>query len=73
MFLKSGEKLPTVDAISRAWSGKWPEFRAPKISGFKTDLDCKVVPPGQTFTATVTAQDLQGLPLTYEWEVTGRG
>jgi hypothetical protein len=71
MFLKSGEKLPTVDAISRAWSGKWPEFRAPKISGFKTDLDCKVVPPGQTFTATVTAQDLQGLPLTYEWEVTG--
>lgn len=73
MFLKSGEKMPTVDAISRAWTGQWPEFRAPKITAFSTtpNIACQVVSPEQTVEASVTAQDFQNLPLTYEWEVTG--
>ena len=29
MLLDTGEKLPTSDAISRAWNDKWPNNRAP--------------------------------------------
>jgi hypothetical protein len=70
MFLKSGEKLPTVDAIVRAWTGKWPPTRSPRIVSFDTPLREATVPAGQTSTATVTAEDPQGDPLQYEWTVT---
>lgn len=29
MFLRSGERLPAVDAVSRLWTGQWPSPRAP--------------------------------------------
>ncbi|MEI8342426.1 MAG: glycoside hydrolase family 2 TIM barrel-domain containing protein, partial [Verrucomicrobiota bacterium] len=52
MFLKTGEKMPTVDAMARAWNGKWPAVRSPKILSFKTDLAENKVPAGKTFTAS---------------------
>lgn len=69
MFLDTGEKLPTVDAMARAWTGKWPDFRSPKILSFQTQLDDKKVPAGTTFNATVEAKEFNNLPLMYQWTV----
>jgi hypothetical protein len=53
MFLETGEKLPAVDAIARAWSGKWPPTRSPLIVSLNTPLREATVAPGQTVTASV--------------------
>lgn len=70
MFLASGEKLPTVDAVCRAWSGKWPENRCPKVTRFDSPLKHATVAPGQTITASATAEDAENDNLTWEWTVT---
>ena len=70
MFLSTGEKLPTVDAIVRAWTGKWPANRSPRISSFDTSLRESTVQAGSTVPAAVSAVDPEGDPLTYEWAVT---
>jgi len=69
MFLKSGEKLPTVDAIVRAWSGKWPENRCPKILKFESSLREAVVGANQGCKASAQAEDPEGDAVTYEWAV----
>ncbi len=69
MFLKSGEKLPTVDAIVYAWSGKWPENRCPKILKIQTPLREAVVGRGQEIKASAEAKDPEGDALAYEWMV----
>lgn len=68
MFLKSGEKLPTVDAMVRAWSGNWPENRSPKVR-LETPLREASVAPRQEIKASATAEDAEGDPLKYEWIV----
>lgn len=69
MFLRSGEKLPTVDAMCRAWTGKWPDNRCPKITAFESPLKESSVTPGKTVEATVTAVDSGGDKLSWEWAV----
>ena len=46
MFLDTGEKLPTVDAMTRVWTGKWPVNRCPKITAFDTPLNQGTIAPG---------------------------
>ena len=70
MFLSSGEKLPAVDAVCRAWSGKWPENRCPKITRFDSPLNQATVAPGRTISASVTAEDPENDQLSWEWTVT---
>jgi len=69
MFLDTGEKLPTVDAMTRVWTGKWPENRSPKIVSFKTPLKEATVDAGSSTDASVEATDPENDPLTYEWNV----
>ena len=69
MFLQSGEKLPTVDAMTRAWTGKWPANRSPRILTFKSPLRESTVQAGQTVEASVEVKDAENDPLSYEWEV----
>lgn len=69
MFLSTGEKLPSVDAVSRSWTGHWPSNRSPKIESFDSAAKEKTLAPGATATATITAKDFEGDPLTLEWEV----
>lgn len=69
MFLKSGEKLPTVDAIVYAWSGRWPENRCPKIMRIETPLREAVVGKGQEIKVAAEAKDPEGDALAYEWKV----
>ncbi len=69
MFLKSGEKLPTVDAIVYAWSGRWPQNRCPKILRIETPLRGAVVGRGQDIKASAEVKDPEGDELAYEWNV----
>jgi hypothetical protein len=69
MFLQSGEKLPTVDAMTRAWTGKWPANRSPKITSFKSPLKESTISVGQMVPASIEVSDSENDPLTYEWEV----
>lgn len=69
MFLDSGEKLPSVDAVSYSWTGHWPPNRSPKIERFDSPAKEKSLAAGATSTATITAVDPENDPLAVTWEV----
>lgn len=69
MFLDTGEKMPTVDAMTRVWTGKWPANRSPKIEKFDCALSQATVAPGAAVPAEVTASDAENDTLSYQWEV----
>ena len=69
MFLPTLEKLPQVDAMTKAWTGEWPKNRCPKIRELSSDHAGKVVHPGRTMTASANVEDPGGNTLTYQWTV----
>ncbi len=69
MFLPSGEKLPRVDAMAYAWSGEWPENRAPKLRSLTTPVAFKKVSGGSRSYAEVDCVDREGRALTYSWDI----
>ncbi len=69
MYLSSGERLPQVDAMTFAWTGKWPPHRCPKIASLKSSVDQATVPPGSPADASVVATDPNGGTLQYDWAV----
>lgn len=69
MFAPTGEKMPSVDAMGYAWTGKWPENRSPRIRKFETDLREAVVKPGQPFSAKLEATDADQDAFKVEWTV----
>lgn len=69
MFLPSGEKLPRVDAMAYAWSGAWPENRAPKLNSLDTPIAFKKVEAGSQSFAEVDCIDREGDEIRYVWEI----
>lgn len=69
MFLKSGEKLPSVDAMAYAWNGKWPANRSPAIKSFTSAVDQKRVKAGSPQTARAEITDADGDAWKAEWIV----
>lgn len=69
MFLRSGEKLPRVDAMAYAWSGKWPDNRAPKLLSLETPVAFKKVEAGTGSYAEVDCIDREGDELRYVWDI----
>ena len=69
MFLSTGEKLPSVDAMTRVWTNAWPANRSPKIKTFVSPLKENSVEPGKAVEASVEVTDAENDPLTYEWQV----
>ncbi len=69
MFLKSGESLGSIDALSYAFTGHFPPNRAPKILELACEAHNKEVEPGAAFNAQLTAYDDDGDKLTAKWEV----
>jgi len=67
MFLKSGEKLPPVDAMSRAWTGRWPDNRCPRVESFESSARSAEVSPGGEVEVTLEATDPDGDPLELAW------
>lgn len=69
MFLTTGEKLPRVDAMAYAWTGKWPENRAPKLRSLETPVALKEVIPGSRSWAEADIIDREGDKLSYTWDI----
>jgi hypothetical protein len=69
MFLDSGEKLPQVDAMVKAWTGAWPGNRCPTIERLVSPAAAQTVKPGIEMTATLTVKDPEADPLRFAWEV----
>lgn len=69
MFLPSGEALPRVDAMAYAWSGKWPENRAPKLRELATPVAFKRVKPGSRSYAEADCIDREGDALRFVWDI----
>lgn len=69
MFLASGESLPTLDTMTKLWSGEWPANRAPGVRKLSVSFDNLRVAPGAEFRATVEADDPDGDELDIAWEI----
>ncbi|WP_309400386.1 glycoside hydrolase family 2 TIM barrel-domain containing protein [Cerasicoccus maritimus] len=70
MFLPSGEKLGSVDAMSYAWNGEFPDNRSPKLISLSSPADQKRVKRNSVQKAQVEVRDAEGDPLKIEWVVT---
>jgi hypothetical protein len=69
MFLPTGEKLPRVDAMAYAWSGQWPDNRAPKLKSLTTPIAFNKVGRGTSSYAEVDCIDREGDELRYVWDI----
>jgi len=69
MFLSSGEKLPTVDAVAYAWSGRWPSNRCPRIERIEASFSGGVVSPGERLKVNAEVVDKNGDHLKFDWRV----
>jgi hypothetical protein len=67
MLLSTGEKLPAVDAVVRAWTGAWPGNRSPKIASLRFAEKGDHFQAGSRIKARAEASDRDGGKLTYEW------
>jgi len=69
MFLPSGEKTITVDAVAEAWSGRWPADRAPVLDATDMPLAGRRLAPGSRLTVLARYRDPESRPLAYHWDV----
>ena len=69
MFLKTGEKLPTVDAMAFAWTGKWPANRSPLIGNVTFPAFKQRVKAGSAQTARAEISDPENDRWTATWIV----
>jgi hypothetical protein len=67
MFLPTGEKLPSVDAMTRAWTGSWPTNRCPKLTVIHSEAAGATVLPGRTLGARIDVTDSDDDPLSAHW------
>jgi hypothetical protein len=69
MFLPSGEKLGTVDAMAYAWTGEFPGNRSPKLLSLDSTASQQRIRGGSTQSASVKVEDPEGDPLQVEWVI----
>jgi hypothetical protein len=69
MFLPTREKLPQVDAMTKAWTGAWPSNRCPKILGLELSVSNTIVRPNESLSARVNAIDPENDPMRFHWSV----
>lgn len=73
LFTENGLPTATVDALFKAWNGRWPELRAPeliraRIMALQNDGDYFLV-PDKTYEAEVDFNDFHAKEVTVRWEV----
>jgi len=69
MLLPGGEKLPSVDAVVKAWTGKWPQNRSPKVEPLSFDGKSNQARAGTKRRVRAVASDPDQDDLQYEWGV----
>jgi hypothetical protein len=73
LFLESGERTESVGALQYLWSGRWPANRAPHVERLRIDgreaADNVYLKPGSPHTAAIKAEDPEGDPLSFAWEI----
>lgn len=69
MFLPTGERLGPIDAMTFAWSGRWPANRCPRIFYLDAALDQNPIEPGSEHDVTAVCYDPDNDPITVKWEV----
>lgn len=69
MFLPTGEKTPTVDAMSRIWTGVEPPNRAPLVYQLHSKLSEATVKAESTWTVSADVIDPDGDHVTFDWQV----
>jgi hypothetical protein len=71
MFLEDGRRTGAVDAMTFAWTGKWPEHRVPQIRSLEfVGRPAPEFAPGATAEAVVTVEK-GDVPLAFEWSIAG--
>ncbi len=69
MLLASGEKLPAVDVLGKAWTGRWPANRSPVVSSLQFERGAERFPAGSKVKALAKISDPERDTLTCEWSV----
>ncbi|MBI5384156.1 MAG: hypothetical protein HZA90_05660 [Verrucomicrobia bacterium] len=78
MFLPEGNRLGAVDAMTMAWTGRWPANRCPQIGPGKIKVRLEGAPqddtrhifgPGARLRCTVEASDPENNPLTIKCDL----
>jgi len=69
LFLEDGGATETVDVMTRAWTGAWPENRAPSIERINLAGDLEQIKTGSKYRARVVATDREGDELDIRWVV----
>lgn len=73
IFLESGEETESVDVMQKIWNGEWPDNRSPRLTTVelngKSAHDGILLEPGQSYGASVLAEDPDSDLLSYFWDV----
>jgi hypothetical protein len=73
LFLEDGSSTEMVDTMTKLWTGKWPDNRAPAIGErkiYSTEDDvARIYEPGAEVRFAVEAQDPDGDAITVEWDI----
>ena len=69
MLLQSGERVEAADSMSYAWTGKYPENRAPQVHDLHSSAALKRIPSDSIQKASVVADDPEHDSLNYRWIV----
>ncbi|MBQ4818557.1 glycoside hydrolase family 2 TIM barrel-domain containing protein [Aquimarina sp. MMG016] len=73
MFHKDGSKTETIDNLTKLWTGKHPENRAPRVDSLLLDgkkaIENVSLMPNQKYTAQVFASEPDNDTLVYKWVI----
>jgi len=73
LLTSEGDKLASVDELSRLWTGQWPENRAPLTQWMKLDglpaTDSVQLVAGQRVSASIAVRDPDDDPLKTSWKI----
>ncbi|MEM7625477.1 MAG: GDSL-type esterase/lipase family protein [Planctomycetota bacterium] len=67
MHHHTGEAYGGVDYMTFAWTGRWPENRAPEIHIFESAISGRFVNPRETYFIRAACADPNNDALMYEW------